>query len=192
MDPMPVDPRLCWYLAYGSNLQQERFACYLAGGRPFDASRTYLGARDTTLPRRWEPLRVPGRMVFAGQSLVWGGGVAVLDPRGPGEVAGRAYLVTREQLDDVVAQEAGGGSGLYDAVVDLPDLDGLPVHAVGTRLAPVPRPPAPAYLRRVVHGLFETFAWSAERSADYLLDTAGVAPTWSRADVIDLHPDRRT
>jgi hypothetical protein len=187
---MPTEPRLCWYLAYGSNLQQERFACYLGGGRPADAARTYVGARDTSVPRRWEPLRVPGRMVFAGESLVWGGGVAVLDPRGPGEVAGRAYLLTLEQLDDVVAQEVGAGSGLYDAVVALPDLDDVPVRAVGTRLDPVPTAPAAAYLRRVVHGLVETFAWSAEQCADYLLGTAGVAPAWSRRELVVLHPDR--
>src|SRR6476620_4907238 len=156
-----------WYLAYGSNLHHERFTCYLAGGRPPDATRTYAGCRDTTLPRRWEPMTVPGRLLFAGESPVWGGGVAVYDPEGRGEVAGRAYLLTHGQLSDVVAQETrqdpgtdrdltsgvAGGSSLYDAVVALPDVDGHPLFTLGTRERPAPAPPAPAYLRRVVHGL---------------------------------------
>lgn len=181
----------CWYLAYGSNLHEERFTCYLAGGRPADARRTYAGARDRTLPRRSVPVRAPGRLLFAGQSLVWGGGVAVLEADRPGEVAGRAYLLTREQVDDVVAQEVGGGSGLYDSVVDLPELDGHPVRTLSTRRAAVePAPPATAYLRRVVHGLVETFGWTADECAEYLVAAPGVAPTWTRADVVGLHPDQ--
>jgi hypothetical protein len=193
-----------WYLAYGSNLHHERFSCYLAGGRPADAMRTYAGCRDTTLPRRWEPITVPGRLVFAGESAVWGGGVAVYDPDGPGEVAGRAYLLTHGQLSDVVAQETrqdpgtdrdlasgvAGGSSLYDAVVALPDVDGHPLFTLGTRESVDPAPPAPAYLRRVVHGLVETHGWTPEQCADYLADAAGVTPTWTWSALLALHPDR--
>ncbi len=167
---------LVWYLAYGSNLHQERFARYVAG------------CRDTALPARWEARTVPGRMLFAGASLVWGGGVAVFDPSGDGEVAGRAYLLTEEQLDDVVTQEVSGGSGLYDEVVSLPDVDGVPVRTLGTRMSPVPAAPVPPYLRRVVHGLVETFGWSADTCADYLLAADGVAPTWTHTEVVGLHP----
>ncbi|MBV9832750.1 MAG: hypothetical protein JOZ82_14250, partial [Marmoricola sp.] len=67
-----------------------------------------------------------------------------------------------------------------------------PVRAVGTRLAPPPTAPVATYLRRVVHGLAETFTWSAEQCADHLLGTTGVAPAWSRDDLIALHPDSRT
>ena len=37
-----------WYVAYGSNLRAARFGCYLAGGRPDGACRTYDGCRDRT------------------------------------------------------------------------------------------------------------------------------------------------
>ncbi len=147
-------------------------------------------------------MTAPGRLVFAGESLVWGGGVAVYDPHGGGEVAGRAYLLTHGQLNDVVAQETRqhpgvdldlrsgvpGGTGLYDVVVGLPDLEGLPVFTLATRRRPVPTAPAPAYLRRVVHGLVETFGWDAGRCADYLAAAPGVSPSWTRGDLLALHP----
>jgi hypothetical protein len=192
-----------WYLAYGSNLHHERFTCYVAGGRPADAARTYVGCRVTTVPERWEPMTVPGRLLFAGESAVWGGGVAVYDPDGDGEVAGRAYLLTHAQLGDVVAQETRqapgsvedlasgvtGGSGLYDTVVALPQVEGHPVYTLGARERPAPAAPAPAYLRRVVHGLHETFGWGPERCADYLGDAVGVSPTWTRSALLALHPE---
>jgi hypothetical protein len=191
-----------WYLAYGSNLQHARFACYLSGGRPVGARRTYAGCRDTSMPRRWQPMTVPGRLVFAGESPVWGGGVALYDPEGSGEVAGRAYLLTRGQLSDVVAQEtrqdpgidrdlAGGltgGTGLYDAVVGLAAVEDVPVFTLASRRRHRATAPSPAYLRRVVHGLVETFAWDAERCADYLSAAAGVGPAWTRQALCSLHP----
>jgi len=191
-----------WYLAYGSNLQRERFACYLAGGQPPDALRTYVGCRDTTLPTRWAPMTVPGGLVFAGESPVWGGGVAVYDPAGDSEVAGRAYLLTHGQLSDVVAQETrqdpgvdrdlvsgiAGGSGLYDAVVPLGHREGAPVFTLGSRRRQVPTTPRPAYLRRVVLGLVETFGWGPEECADYLARAAGVRPAWTASALRALHP----
>jgi len=190
-----------WYVAYGSNLQQDRFACYLAGGRPEDAERTYVGCRDVTPPTRWEPMTVPGRLLFAGESLVWGGGVALYDPEGDDEVAGRAYLLTHGQLSDVVAQETrqdpgvdlglasgvAGGTGLYDAVVALGTYHDAPVFTLGSRRRHAPTAPRPAYLRRVVRGLVETFGWDAAQCADYLGRAAGVRPTWTPAQLRDLH-----
>ena len=43
---------LVWYVAYGSNLSQDRFACYVQGGRADRrARRSYPGCRDRTPPR---------------------------------------------------------------------------------------------------------------------------------------------
>src|SRR5215210_6185847 len=95
LDPMPVpiaglrtdDP--VWYVAYGSNLSRERFRAYLEGGRPAGSQRHYSGGRDTTPPHQSRVLRLGGRLVFAGISTVWGGGLAFLDPDGEGEVVAR-------------------------------------------------------------------------------------------------------
>ena len=93
---------LVWYVAYGSNLSQDRFACYLQGGQPAGARRSYPGCSDRTPPREVVGLRLPGRVRFGGLSRVWGGGLAFLDTEaGDGEVVARGYLIGTDQLDEV-------------------------------------------------------------------------------------------
>lgn len=202
-----------WYVAYGSNLLAERFVCYLVGGRPHGANRTYDGCRDRTPFRRSVGLRLTGRIRFGAESGVWGGGMAFLDhatgeaaPDGPGgEVAARAYLVTFGQFSDIVAQEArrppgedlaldGDGrcwptpSRVYDSVVHVDDLGGMPMLSVTSLRPRPPAAPAPAYLRAILAGLGETFGWTPSRRADYLLGAPGVAPTWTRERLVRLSP----
>ena len=71
---------LVWYVAYGSNMNAARFACYISGGRPRGGSRTYLGCRDQSPPRRDVGIHLGGGITFAGSSTVWGGGIAFYDP----------------------------------------------------------------------------------------------------------------
>src|SRR5579862_610370 len=100
---------MVWYAAYGSNLCAERFGCYIAGGIPPGRTDPCRGARDRTLPRRDRPLAIPHRLYFTGTAKSWGGSPSfvdlVRDPDGP--THGRAYLITWEQFEDVVAQENG-------------------------------------------------------------------------------------
>ncbi|MGN6575190.1 MAG: histone deacetylase [Nocardioides sp.] len=200
-----------WYVAYGSNLGLRRFRCYLAGGRPAGGSRSYEGCRDPADPKRTAGVVVRGALVFAGDSGVWGGGMAFLDPEASSEVACRAYLVTADQLADVAAQEMrrhpGGdfartlvdlldevvamhsvGPGRYETVARLGEVDGTPMFTVTCsdpdRLTPVP-PTAP-YLRSICLGLREAHGWEADRVADYLLTARGVDAAWSRADLRHL------
>ena len=135
-----VDP-LVWYAAYGSNLSTARLGHYLAGGVPRGTTREYEGCRDPTPPREERVLTLPGCVRFAGESSVWGGGTAFYTPGDTGLVHARAYLLSLEQLGDLVAQEtrhpvgrplvlaeAGptrhGMSYVYDVVLDLGELDG--------------------------------------------------------------------
>jgi hypothetical protein len=136
------DPdQLVWYVAYGSNLLWSRFRCYLTGGRPDGARRTYVGARDRAEPALVARVQIPGRIVFAGESSVWGGGMAFLYPDAAGSVAARAYLITLEQLNDVVAQEihqpTGTDLGLQSVLsggeVSLPNARYDTVAHVGAR-----------------------------------------------------------
>ncbi len=205
---------LVWYAAYGSNLHLPRLRCYLAGGAPPGSQRTYLGARDPSPPRAAVPTWLPGRLRFAGDSPVWGGGVAVLespDDRATSGgragsaatvsrcryVAAQAYLLTREQVCDVVAQEtrreAGavselaaplGGSGWYDALVT-GTLDGRPVVSLAATEPPSPSAPGATYLAMLVHGLHATRGWSAEECADYVRRWPG-AESWTRGSLVDL------
>ena len=140
-----------WYAAYGSNLEADRFQCYLEGGCPPGAARTYPGARDPGEPLDSRPFRMGGRVAFAWRSLTWGGGVAFHEPDAEGETLARAYLVTVAQFADVLEQEmgrepgvdhdlaevlAGGrhmvGPGHYETLHLAGELDGHPVLTFST------------------------------------------------------------
>jgi hypothetical protein len=199
---------LVWYVAYGSNIERDRFRCYLEGGVPAGGQRDYAGCTDPSAPVDDAAVEIPGRLVFAAASTVWGGGMAFYDHASPGQVAARAYLLTREQLADVVAQEMrrepGGafarrlvgvlgegddvqvlGPGRYETVVRVGDLDGVAAFTatcddVG-RLEP--RPPTAPYLRTIAAGLRRVHRWDARQVADYLASAVGVDGAWTREDL---------
>jgi hypothetical protein len=200
-----------WYVAYGSNLGLDRFRCYLSGGRPDGGLRAYDGCRDPSEPEQVAALDVPGGLVFAGESTVWGGGMAFYDADASGRAACRAYLVTVEQFADVVAQEMrrppGGefahdlaglladvqevhtmGSGRYETVTRLGERDGAAMFTVThddvSSLEPVA--PTAAYLRWIAAGLRDAHGWDADRVAGYLAPAPGVAGAWTRGELVDL------
>jgi hypothetical protein len=197
-----------WYGAYGSNLASERLMCYLAGGRPPGARRTYAGARDPAPPLDVRPIDLAGCVYFAWESPTWGGGIAFYDPEAGGTSVGRAYLLTLGQLSDVVAQEmrrepgvdldltellSDGssvlGPGRYESLHVVGALDDVPVV---TFTAPWRahladhNAPAAAYLQTMAQGLVEATAWSTDQVVDYLLARPGIGPGWTRARLTTL------
>ena len=200
----PGTDDLVWYVAYGSNMRAARFNCYISGGRPRGARRTYLGCRDQSPPRRDVGLHLPGGLTFSGQSTVWGGGIAFYDPRADGDLAARAYLLTFGQLSDVVAQEARRpvgsdlaldngvdrrwpvGSTVYETLLHVGDSDGLPMFTITSLQDLVPTSPSAPYLRTMLDGLHEVFGWSTRERVQYLLRAAGVTPAWTASGLIAL------
>ena len=200
-------PRV-WYVAYGSNLALDRFRCYVSGGRPLGGAREYDGCRDPREPEQTVSLEVPGGLVFAGESLVWTGGMAFYNPEAPGLVACRAYLVTADQFADVIAQEMrrppGGefaqalasvattvesvhamGPGRYETITRLGVRDDVPLLTVthGEVADLVPAPPSAAYLRWLSTGLREAHGWDSATIASYLVAASGVRDTWTVDDI---------
>lgn len=200
-----------WYVAYGSNLASDRFRCYLAGGQPAGGRRVYPGCRDPREPRRIAAVEVPGGLVFSGESAAWGGGRAFYDLSAPGLVAGRAYLMTAEQLGDVAAQEMyrepGSafaqdlaealdevesvrvlGPGRYETIARLGELDGVPMFTVTDANAADLEPSAPsaAYLHWIATGLREAHGWDPSQVADYLSEARGVAGAWDQDDLVGI------
>ncbi|TWP34426.1 histone deacetylase [Leekyejoonella antrihumi] len=185
-----------WYVSYGSNLCRERLLCYLQGGRPPGARRSYVGARDHAAPQTDSAVDLPGRIYFAGESSVWGGGVAFYDhdQTSPGGFTpARAYLLTVQQFVDVAVQEmhrdphpddplelvvgsglAAGrfeaGPGTYETLIEVGRRDGLPML---TFTAPHGTddvrhtPPSPAYLHMLAEGLREAYHWDNDRITGY-------------------------
>jgi hypothetical protein len=197
-----------WYASYGSNLSRDRFLCYLRGGRPEGARRTYPGARDRTLPVADTPFVLPGSVFFGGHSPTWGGGIAFYDAGSTDDVAlSRAYLITEGQFADVAAQEMRRdpgedldlttvldershtlGEGHYEALHLVGELDGRPVITF-TSPEPAevePAAPSAAYLAMIARGLQETHEQTDAEVVDYLLSRPGVAPAWSRGEVAGL------
>jgi hypothetical protein len=166
-----------WYAGYGSNLSRDRFTCYLAGGTPAGTSQAYPGCRDRTPPRSTTALRFPGCVRFAGTSTVWGGGVAYLDPEADGEVVGRGYLITTDQLDDVLGQETR-----YDGLVTIGDRDGAPVVALVSSATPDAAAPSAAYLRTMLAGLTDGLL-DLDAAIAYLLAADGVDQIWDEPTI---------
>ncbi|WP_433337046.1 histone deacetylase [Spirillospora sp. CA-294931] len=197
-----------WYVAYGSNLYRERFACYLAGGRPAGGARHYTGCRDPSPARAERRVTLPGGIYFALTSLTWGGGMAFYDPTLPGRAAARAYLVTRAQFCDIVSQEmrreTGAdpdltevlttsrqtlGPGRYETIIKVGDRDGHPMLTFtsphGTADADLNAPTAP-YLTMLGHGLRESHGWPPPQAAAYLSTRPGAQGTWTTPQITTL------
>ncbi len=66
-----------WYAGYGSNLCEERFLCYIKGGKFRWGGRKSSGCDDKTLPEEKGRITIPFPLYFAERSRGWqGGGVA--------------------------------------------------------------------------------------------------------------------
>lgn len=205
-----------WYVAYGSNLHARRFGCYLNGGRPSGAARSYPGCRDPRAPERDVPVTLSGQLYFAGESRVWTGGMAFYAPDEPAEIPARAYLVSAQQFSDVAAQEVHrdpgadpeldlsevlkkgtantGRGGRYDTLVCPGELYGLPLltFTASWRIEEAPlNVPSPAYLGHLAAGLAEAHGWSHERCCAYLTTRPGASGT-TPPDADRAHPDAPT
>lgn len=202
--PLRTDD-LVWYVAYGSNLSAARLDCYLSGGRPRGGSRVYVGCRDPAPPRAAAAVRLPGGLFFAGESKVWGGGIAFYNPAAAGELAARAYLLSFGQLSDVVAQETWRPveadlvlevlnserhwpleSRTYSSLVHVGDRDGVPMMTITSLQELEPTAPSGPYLRTMLDGLGETFEWSLQERVDYLLQAPGITPAWTAKDLLTV------
>ncbi|WKK76315.1 hypothetical protein QYS49_02815 [Marivirga salinae] len=97
-----------WYASYGSNISTERFMCYIQGGKPEGATRTYQGCVDQSPPIEQNPIKIPHELYFAKSAGVWnGGGVCFINPEKNErtETLGNMYMITRQQFMQVVQQE---------------------------------------------------------------------------------------
>lgn len=185
---------LVWYAAYASNMCGQRFRRYIEGGALAASGRSCHGARDPSRPRWAAPCWLPGTAYFATRSAAWGGtGRALYDPLTPGRTAARAWLITRQQLCDVAAQEmwhepgtdlelpvipgalSVTGPGHYETLACTGLLAGLPVITLAApwRAGDMPpEVPSAAYAAVITAGLREAHGWDAGRAAGYLAEMA--------------------
>lgn len=187
---------LVWYVSYGSNMARDRLACYIRGGRPSGALIAYDGARDPAPPRAEMGVELPGSLYFAGESRVWGGGMAFYDHDVPGPTPAKAYLVTAAQFADIAAQEMhrlpdpcdpieevvlameegarhAAGPGRYETLIDVGHRDGLPMltFTAPEGLNSVEHTaPTSGYLAMLRAGLREAHGWDDGAIAAHLAE----------------------
>lgn len=163
-----------WYAAYGSNCDDDRFACYLTGGRPAGSTHHHRGCRDTTPPTATTVHTLPYALYFGGWSPFWGGAVAYVDPIADPDVDTPAVArrITLDQFVDVVAQEGGTATvpqdlhlvrlrttgrldtgGSYGTILYGGDLDGEAVLTCSGATRRRPGVPTGAYVDTIRRGL---------------------------------------
>lgn len=97
-----------WYASYGSNTLENRFLCYIKGGRPKGALRINKGCTDPTLPIDSKSINIHHEVYFAHESKSWNnGGVAFLksEHNPKTKTLGKMYKITENQFHEVVEQE---------------------------------------------------------------------------------------
>lgn len=104
-----MEQEYVWYMSYGSNLSRERFMCYIEGRKPKGSTKVERGCKDRTPPLKGEFVEIPYPLYFAGYSDRRDGAPAFIGllPAANEKTIGRMYLITKEQVLDVAAQENG-------------------------------------------------------------------------------------
>ncbi|MCA0984321.1 hypothetical protein LCL89_09710 [Halobacillus yeomjeoni] len=193
-----TDKNLVWYASFGSNINADRFLCYIQGGKPELSNDTERGCRDATLPRNEKPFIMNHPVFFAKEAARWnGGGVAFIDPDRYSEqkTYSNMYLVTREQFQDIVAQEnkldtfdmdfeevmEKGSKKVQDSwygnILYLGDEDGHPVFTFTTPVHISPeevKKPSVEYLSTIIGGLKKGVGLNEDQIVEYFMEVPGV------------------
>lgn len=127
---------------------------------------------------------IAAELRFGGHSQTWGGGVAFVVPSETSTTLARLYLITKGQLEDIVAQENwldpgsvdldtfDGSDGktvlFYGVLVDLGPHEGRPTWAISQDPATPSNPPSARYLAHIATGLREAHGLSDAEVDAYL------------------------
>lgn len=172
--------------------------CYISGGKPEGAERTYKGCPDKTEPEKNKPVAIPGDLYFARNSKTWHqGGICFLNPDADaGEITlGRMYLITPDQFEELVKQESryegelmidfqtaiAQGSIIaeikswYGKLLFLGYDEGYPIFTFTNEsyLETEFNPPHESYRNMIKRGLQETYGMSKDQVENYLLSKKG-------------------
>ncbi|WP_148361244.1 hypothetical protein [Bacillus timonensis] len=198
-----------WYASYGSNINRDRFLCYIKGGRPKGSTETELGCTDPSSPIDEGVFTIPYQLYFAKEAGRWGSkGVAFINGT-KSETAttySKKYLITSEQFLDVLQQENSGiqfeidlnkvkesGSlvfrekAWYGKILFLGDDGGHPIY---TFTAPwdlddvAINKPSQEYLQTIITGLKEYYP--KEEIHQYLKDKPGIKGKYTAEELFRL------
>ncbi|MEH7385836.1 hypothetical protein V7147_10550 [Bacillus sp. JJ1521] len=198
-----------WYASYGSNINRDRFLCYLKGGRPKGSNETEVGCKDPSSPINEGMFTIPYPLYFAKEAGRWDSkGVAFINGTKNDKAVtfSKKYLITSEQFLDVLQQENSGiqfeidlekvkesGSMIfrkrawYGRILYLGEDGGYPIF---TFTAPwemddiTYNKPSYEYLETIVTGLKEYYSKNEIRQ--YLENKPGIAGKYTAEDLASL------
>lgn len=183
-----------WYFGYASNLSEQRFHCYILGGKPLYGKACNPGCEDRTLLLESESYKVPYKLYFGlpgnrTETRMWGpGGVAFISPLKDEHreilTLGRIYRIKRGQYNEIRAQE---GINWYNHEMILGEIDGIPVLTI-THSEQIQRllPPAIRYLKTIAVGLKEAYHYSNNAAADYLISKQGISGYFPKEKILEI------
>jgi len=203
---------LVWYASYGSNMDARRFACYIQGGVPLGGTRDHIGCDDKSMPVAETGMEIPYSLYFAGESAVWTGGVAfVRGIAGEQKTKSKAYLITKAQFEQVVAQESRrdyippmditllrtqgqliveDGNSNYDQVLYCGEYQGYPVlTCTSPHLKQPYTKPAHTYIKMITAALWHTHDLTANEIFAYLCTKPGISGNYSEAELSEVIVD---
>ncbi len=199
-----------WYACYGSNILEERFLCYIKGGKPNGAKTTYDGCNNKSLPAENEVFYFNFELYFAKESRNWdNGGVAfirtLLEPQ---ELTiGRIYLITKGQLIDIAKQETGTKTELkidfdktiedgsyifkrpswYGNILYLGQHNGNPIFTLTNEndLQPFTKP-SKNYIKTIVEGIKEAHNFDEKTILKYLRTKGGIKMNYDNQELLHI------
>lgn len=203
-----------WYASYGSNLLEERFHCYIQGGKPKGSTKQYKGCKNKNLPIDSEETYITSELYFAKESETWnGGGVCFIsnDFNPKSATLARMYLITKEQFVDVVKQEIGKEDFEIDFERAISDGSNIfrknswynKIHYLGIQNNfPIftfthdsdykeENKPDINYLKIIIEGIKETFQnFNEVEIADYLISKRGISGNFNREALLEIVSDK--
>lgn len=196
-----------WYASYGSNLLEERFLCYIKGGRPAGSATDYEGCTDKTLPIENKECFFDRELYFAKESLSWNrGGVCFIKTNADpfASTLGRMYLITKEQFHDVLKQETRSTENLdinfnhiinegsyivkenswYGNVIYLGNEKEFPVFTFTNayNIEEINKPDE-NYLKLIIRGIRETSNFDIPSIINYLISKQGISGNFTHYEL---------
>lgn len=201
---------LVWYCSYGSNILENRFHCYIEGGKPKGSNTNYDGCSDKNLPTESEETYIASEIYFAKKSRTWNnGGVAFIKNNfDETQTLAKMYLITARQFLEVVQQENNlktlpkvdfvsliqMGSTIipdikwYNKIIYLGQQNDYPIFTIthgDDDFAEVNKPDS-AYLKIIIEGLKENFNFNENDVVGYLENKKGIIGNYSREEIIRI------
>lgn len=204
-----------WYVSYGSNLNWERFRCYIEGGTPAGSNKEEVGCVDKAHPLDDQPAVIFYPLYFAQSAARWDNkGVAFIGPteEPQQETLARRYLITEEQFRHIFDQENNrklgtkpsvdfqevikqksipyAESSWYGNVVYLGKYNTIPSFTFTSgrdwRLENAANPPAANYLKQLIKGIKDSFQLSPQQIVQYFINKPGIHQHYTAEQLLTI------